>query len=214
MTTIAETRATTSGLDRHAPLSGVLAVICWIVATALLDAVESKDTAAEMLAAFEDQEGRILFGGILFLIGTALFIWFLGSLRLRLIAAEGANGRLTPVAFAGGIATATCLALLPGPVMAGAISHEDLDASAAAALGAVGDTFFFGAEYLLTVLLVASALVALRYGALPRWLAWVQLLLALVLLSGVIGWAGLIFVFPVWVVVVSFLLWRDQPRIA
>ena len=194
--------------ERHAPLSGALAVILWIVGTALLDAVESADSGAELLAAFEDHEGRTLLGGILFLIGTALFVWFLGSLRSRLLAAEGGDGRLTALAYGGGIATAVCLALLPGPEMAGAISHEDLDASAAAALGSMGDAFFFGAEYLLPVLLVASALIALRYGALPRWLAWAQLLLTLVLLSGVIGWAGLIFVFPVWVLVVSILLWR------
>jgi hypothetical protein len=61
---------------------------------------------------------------------------------------------------------------------------------------------------LLPVLLVASAMVALRYGGLPRWLAWIQVLVALVLLSGVIGWAALIFAFPVWVLVTSYLLWR------
>jgi hypothetical protein len=210
MTTTAETRATSWALDRYSPLAGVLAVICWIVATALLDAIESKDSGAELLTAFEEQEERILLGGIIFLIGTALFVWFLGSLRSRLLAAEGGDGRLTTLAFAGGIATATCLALLPGPEMAGAISHDDLDPSAAAALGSIGDAFFFGAEYLLPVLLVASALVAFRYGALPRWLAWIQLLLTLVLLSGVIGWAGLIFVFPIWVVVVSILLFRTS----
>jgi hypothetical protein len=208
MTIMAEPRATSSGLDRHAPLAGVLAVIGWIVGIAMLDAVESKDTGAELLTAFREDEGQILFGGIVFLIGTAFFIWFLGSLRSRLLAAEGGDGRLTALAFTGGIATAVCLALLPGPEMAGALSYDDLDASSALALGAVGDAFFLGAEYLLPVLLVASALVALRYGALPRWLAWIQLLLALVLLSGVIGWAGLIFAFPLWVLVVSYLLWK------
>jgi hypothetical protein len=60
---------------------------------------------------------------------------------------------------------------------------------------------------MLPVLLVASGIVALRYGALPRWLAWVQFLVALVLLSGVIGWAALIFAFPLWVLLVSYLLW-------
>ena len=216
MTAIADFRATTSGLDRHAPLAGVVSVICWIIGTALLDTVESKETGAELLAVYNDDEGRILLGGILFLIGTAFFLWFLGSLRSRLLLAEGGDGRLSNLAFAGGVATAVCLALLPGPEMAGAFSNEDLDESAALALAHVGDAFFLGAEYMLPVLLVASALVAFRYGALPRWLAWIQILLALILLSGVVGWAGLIFVFPIWVLVVSYLLWSTpawQPRI-
>jgi hypothetical protein len=208
MATMAETRTESWALDRYAPLSGVLAVIGWIVGLALIDVVESKDTGAELLAAYKDNEGRILLAGIIWLIGTAFFVWFLGSLRSRLLAAEGGDGRLTSIAFAGGIGTAICLALLPGPDMAAAFSNDEIDESAALALGSIGDAFFLGAEYLLPLLLVASAVIALRYGGLPTWLAWIQLLIALVLLSGVLGWAALLFAFPVWVLVVSYLLWR------
>ena len=208
MATMAETRPQGWALDRYAPLSGVLAVIGWVVGIVLIDVVESKDTGAELLASYKADEGRILAAGIVWLIGTAFFVWFLGSLRSRLLAAEGGDGRLTSIAFAGGVGTAICLALLPGPDMAAALSNDDLDASAALALGNMGDAFFLAAEYLLPVLLVASALIALRYGGLPRWLAWIQVLIALVLLSGVLGWAALIFAFPLWVLVVSYLLWR------
>jgi len=209
MATMTETRAG-AAWERYTPLSGVLAVIGWIVGIGMLDIAESKDKGAELLAVYNSDDGQILFGGIIILIGTAFFFWFLGSLRSRLLAAEGGDGRLTAIAFAGGVATAICLALMPGGDMAAALSNEDLDASAALALGSVGDAFFFGAEYLLPVLLVASALVALRYGALPRWLAWVQLLVALVLLIGPIGWAALVFAFPLWVLVTSYVLWRGS----
>jgi hypothetical protein len=208
MATIAETRRDTWAIDRYAPLSGVLAVIGWIVGIVLIDEVESKDTGAELLASYRGEEGRILLAGIIWMIGTAFFVWFLGSLRSRLLAAEGGDGRLTSIAFAGGVGTAICLALLPGPDMAAAFSSDELDESAALALGNIGDTFFLGAEYLLPLLLVASALIALRYGGLPRWLAWIQVLMAIVLLTGILGWAALLFAFPIWVLVVSYLLWR------
>jgi hypothetical protein len=208
MATIAETRTDAWAWDRYSPLSGVLAVIGWVVGIILLDVVETEEEGAALLAVYNENEGRILAGGILFLIGTALFVWFLGSLRSRLLAAEGGDGRLTAIAYGGGIATAVCLALMPGPDMAGVFSNDEIDESAALALGSVGDAFFLGAEYLLPVLLVASALVALRYGALPKWLAWIQVLVAIVLLSGVIGWVALIFAFPVWVLITSYLLWR------
>jgi hypothetical protein len=208
MATVAETRARAIEWERYAPLSGVLAVIAWVVGAMLLDASASEEEGAAVLAAFTNDETQILVGAVIWLIGTALFIWFLGSLRSRLLAAEGGDGRLTTLAFAGGIATAVCLALMPGGQAAGALSNEDIDESAALALNNIGDAFFLAAEYMLPVLLVASALVALRYGALPRWLAWLQLLVALVLLIGPIGWAALIFAFPVWVLVVSVLLWR------
>jgi hypothetical protein len=209
MATMAETRTDAWAWDRYAPLSGVLAVIGWVVGIILLDVVETEEeSGAALLAVYNEDETRILAGGIIWLIGTALFIWFLGSLRSRLLAAEGGDGRLTSIAMAGGVATAICLALMPGADMAGVFSNDEIDASAALALGSMGDVFFLGAEYLLPVLLVASAMVALRYGGLPTWLAWIQVLIALVLLSGVIGWAALIFAFPVWVLVVSYLLWR------
>jgi type IV secretory pathway TrbD component len=48
---------------------------------------------------------------------------------------------------------------------------------------------------------------SLRTGSLPRWLAWVSLVVALALIILPIGWAALLFGFPLWVLVVSFLLW-------
>src|SRR5919202_2343198 len=200
--------------ERHAPLTGIAAVVLWVVGILVGNDETNKDTGAEILAAVRDNSNRILLSGILFLIGTALFVWFLGTLRSRLLAAEGEPGRLAATAFAGGVATAVCLALFPGPDMAAAINKDDLDPSAASAMHKLGDAFFIGAEYLAPVLLVASALAAFRYGVLPRWLAWVSLVFALVLLIGPIGWAALIFAVPLWVVVVSILLWRWWPRTA
>lgn len=204
----------TGNWERYAPLTGVLAVIGWVVGIILVQGVSDKSKGPEILAQYRAHDGRILLGGIIWLIATSLFVWFLGSLRSRLLAAEGGAGRLTAIAFAGGIATAVCVALTTTPDMAGALSKEDLDASASVAIHNLGDMFFLGAEYFLPLLLVASALAALRHGALPRWLAWVSLLVALVLVIGPIGWAALIFAFPVWVLIVAFLLWRGGAGVA
>ena len=56
------------------------------------------------------------------------------------------------------------------------------------------------------VLLLATAVVSLSARALPRWWALVSILLAVVLVIGPIGWAGLIFGLPVWTIVTSLLL--------
>lgn len=208
MATMAETRAGWD-VERLTPLAGVLAVVGWVLGMIVIGDLSSKDKGPEILAYYKAHDGRILLGGVIWLIGTALFLWFLGSLRSRLLAAEGPEGRLTAVAFAGGVATAICLALLAGPDMSGAISNDDLDSSAALALHNVVGTFFIGAEYLCPVLLAATALIALRTGALlPRWLVWITFLVALVMLIAPIGWAGLVFAFPIWVLIVSYLLWR------
>jgi hypothetical protein len=208
MATMAQTRAGWD-VERYTPLAGVLAVVGWVLGMIVIGDISGKDKGPEILAYYKAHDGRIILGGIIWLIGTALFLWFLGSLRSRLLAAEGPEGRLTSVAFAGGVATAICLALLVGPDISGALSEDDLDASAALAIHNIVGAFFVGAEYLCPVLLAATALIALRTGALlPRWLVWITLLVALVMLIAPIGWAGLVFAFPIWTLIVSYLLWR------
>ena len=58
------------------------------------------------------------------------------------------------------------------------------------------------------MVLFATALVALRHAALPRWLAWLSLIIGIVLLIGPIGWAALIFAFPIWILITSWVLWK------
>jgi hypothetical protein len=210
MATMAERPVTAAwAWERYSPLAGVLAVAFWIVGAIITEDGISGDNGVELLQAYRNNEGQILGGGIIWLIGIVLFFWFLGSLRSRLLAAEGPEGRLTALAFAGGVAATVCGALFPGASMAASfVDDQDLTPSAAVTFNAMGDAFFIAAEYLVPVLLVATALVVLRTRAvLPRWLAWVTLFVALVMLIGPIGWAALIFAFPIWIVVVSILLW-------
>lgn len=193
--------------ERHAPLAGVIAVVLWVIG--ILVVGETKDKAPEILAQVQDDKNKIIAGTIIFLIGTGFFFWFLGSLRVRLLDAEGPVARLTAIAFAGGVATAVFLAGLLLPLSAAAFSEDDIDASAASAMSHMGDAFFFGAEYMAPVFLTATALVVLRHGGLPNWLAWLSLLVALAMLIAPIGWAALIFGFPIWVLIVSVVLWSS-----
>jgi hypothetical protein len=195
--------------DRFGPLAGVAAVALWILGFVLFLAteVEGAETAAEILAGYEEDENQILLAAWVFGLGGVLFLWFLGTRRLRLLAAEGASGRLTAVAFGAGIATAVFLISLPLGDAAAALT-DDLEPAAAQALNEVGTAFFIGAELSAVALTVATGLVILRTGVLPRWLGWVSLVLGLWLLIAPIGWLGLIAGFPLWVLALSFLLWQ------
>ena len=54
----------------------------------------------------------------------------------------------------------------------------------------------------------ATALVILRYGALPRWFAWLSLALALILVIFPIGWLGVIAGLPLWTLIAQSALLR------
>jgi hypothetical protein len=196
--------------ERLGPLAGIVAVVLFVVGVVVLESGSPPGqdaTPQEYLGYYQDDEGRILLGGVLFQLGAAFFIWFLGNLRARLAVAEGGVQRLTAIAYGGGLAAATCALLLPGPDEAGALSNEELTPDAAVVFNNLGDAFFIGAEFAAAVLLAATGLVVLGTRALPRWLGWASLVIALWLVIAPVGWAALIFAVPLWTIVVSVLLY-------
>jgi hypothetical protein len=197
--------------ERWATLSGVLAVPFWIAGVALISTKVKGDKGPEILADYHQHSDGTLAAGLLWSIGVLLFIWFLGSLRSRYLTAEGGTGRLTALAYGGGIAAATIAMLIPGADEVGALNKDDIDASGAAVLHHFSDAFFVAAEYTLPVFFFASAILALRYAALPKWIGWFSILIGIVLLIGPIGWAAFIFATPIWVLIVSVWLFMRTP---
>ena len=70
--------------------------------------------------------------------------------------------------------------------------------------------FFIGAGIAGASLLAATGMVALRTAVLPTWLGWASLVVALLMLTvlGPIGFIAIVIGLPLWVLVVSILLWR------
>lgn len=200
--------------DRFAPLTGVAAVVFWIVGTFLLekdDRPEGKDTAA-FVAWVEQNDTSIIAGAVVFGLGVVLFLWMLGSLRSALITAEGGTGRVATIAFAGGVATAISMMFSYLPHAQAAFDSADTSDTSIDALVHMGDVFFGGVELFAIPLTLATALVILRYGALPRWFAWFSLALALILVIVPIGWLGVIVGLPLWTLLTSVLLYARTPK--
>jgi anti-sigma factor RsiW len=98
------------------------------------------------------------------------------------------------------------------PVLAAAAAADALEPSAAQALGVVEYAFFIGAEFTGAVLLFATGVLAIRTRVLPAWLGWASLVVALLMLIvvGPIGFIAIVVGLPLWVLVVSVLLWRRR----
>jgi hypothetical protein len=176
------------------------------------DAPTSTSTAREVLGYFGTSAGTfVFFNGTLVLLSTFFFLWFLGVLHGVLRRAEGVDGVLSTVALAGGMVfiTLSCAGytaeiLHPATlerfvnfVPDGQRTFESLALSAwLYHFCQVGDA----------VMISAASLVVLGSGILPRWLALVGFLAAILAL--------LHFLFPlvgavsglVWVTLVSTLM--------
>ena len=196
------------GWERLAALSGLFAVALWVIGVVLEEVSNLPgEDPNEILSWFQDESNTILSGAFIFMLGSLFFLIFIGALRVRLVRAESESAFLSAIAFGAGLVVVALTLLIPGPNLAGALAEDDLTPEAAQALTVVDDAFFVGAELAAALLLVATGLAILRYGALPRWLAWISFLFALWLLIPPIGWAGLLVGVPLWTIIVAVLLW-------
>jgi hypothetical protein len=199
--------------ERYAALTGVVAVALWVIAIAILEGAADppdEDAGGEAIAAyFEEDNGPILGGSFIFMLGSAVFIWFLGSVRARLRSAEGGVGRIASVVFGSGLVVAAMSLGFAAPQAAGALTAENtdppLDPGAAQVFDGLGDGFFVAAEAGVAVFFLAVGVAAMRTRALPAWLGWASLVLGIAAVIPWIGWAVYIWGLPLWVLVVS--LW-------
>lgn len=202
--------------DRLGALAAIPAVVLWVIAVILYEEGAGRPddaAAAEYLSFYQDNTNAILGAATVFMFGLLFFIWFLGVLRRRLDHAESRAGHLTPVAFASGMATAIFGFLLWVPDFSAGFNESELDPASAKTLAYAGEGNFIAAELTGALFVLTVSLLVLRTGLLPRWIAWIGFLLALVMFVPFIGWAGLIFVFPLWLIAVALLLWMRPARV-
>ncbi len=203
-----------------APLTGIAAVLLFVAAFIVHDVIGDTPDADAPASAFaryyEEHDGNIWLSSILISLAVFFLFWFIGVLRAVLSAAEGGVGRLAATAHSGGVAMAVLILASFGTQVSGAILVSERDAGlapdSAVAYWFIGDGLFVAAFYGAAVLVAATGVAALRTGALPRWLGWASLVIALVLLVPWINWAAFIFLLPLWIIAVSVLLWQAASR--
>jgi hypothetical protein len=158
--------ATTDRWSRYAPLTGVVAVVPWIIGAYLLEKTDRPTSDALFAAWVGDAKTELVVVGLIFGFGVLFFLWFLGTLRATLIAAEGGSGRFSTLSFASGIAVAICLMFTYLPQPQAAFTLDELSGESVAALAHMGDTFFGGVA--LSLAIVALAFFGVIAG-LPVW---------------------------------------------
>jgi hypothetical protein len=176
--------------------------------------------AGEILSFFENRD-QLLFnaGGYLSAVAFIAFFWFLGVLWARLRRYEGEPAWLSLVAVACGLVGSAVVLASSGWGAAVFRIDEGLDPGLARYLFDDGNIGFATYWVFLAGLLFTAGIVALRHGALPRWLAWLGLIGALALLIGRAVWdleSGIIFV-PyimawIWIIAASIILIRDAGK--
>jgi hypothetical protein len=207
-------------------VSGVAPLLLGLAGLIVLEGPADRpelDQPPVMILDYFSGQDTVIIGSFLLMLAAMLFLWFAGCLRVALRSAEGGDGRLSTIAFGGGVAVAVFMLAMPAVNVCGALSADFLSVRQAQTLYLMGDAFLYPAAMAAAVMLGATTLVALRTGVLARWLAWPSLALALWLLVPPLGqsidaaenpapWTGLA-VLPlvlVWAAVTAVVLALDH----
>jgi hypothetical protein len=198
--------------ERWAPLTGLISVACSLVGVMfVLNQPQTKDSNAKIAAYFANHSHRVqgAVGFFVFLAGVLFLLAFLGTLRERLLTAEGQPGRLTALAFGAGVASLPLwgISMLLANAVSFTVSESSsftLDPNVFRLLSVASFATWVAALFVSSVLVWATSAVALRTRVLPRWYALAGIVVGVVQLFG-------LFVFPfiawwLWIAVTSVLL--------
>jgi hypothetical protein len=199
-------------LGRVTRLMGIVGVVLFIASTFVAESSDTPDddaTAADVAAYYDGELGTLAVALILAALGGIAIVWFLDGLRIHISRFSDQFGRLS---FYFGFAAMLFLLASALPDVAAAFATDELDRElepgAAEALFTLGDAFFFGAEMLLVGFFLFVGLAAVWARAWAAWVGWVSLAFAVIALIPPLGWAIVVFGFPLWLLLMSALMWR------
>jgi hypothetical protein len=196
----------TSRWERFAPLTGVVFFVLIAITLALSnDTPDTDSSTADTVSYWSAHDSRLIASAIIGTFAVIFFIWFGGSLRSALLRAEGGEGRLSTLAFAGILVIGITGGIGSSLTFVVADTVNDVPAEATQALSVLSEDFFLPFLAGIALFMFATGLCVLRHGGLPRWLAWAAIVIGVVSVTPV-GFIGFVLSF-IWVPVTSIVLY-------
>jgi magnesium-transporting ATPase (P-type) len=201
--------------ERWSALAGVLFVALFMLGIALSD--NSGDTTAKLQSYYGDSGHRTREFVAFFLIVAAglAFLSFLGTLRAAVMKAEAGPGTLSGLVFGPGIAFVGLFlagnAISRAPAALADEKNFKLDGNTAELFNDAGYMLFVSGVMVAAIMVLSVSTSALRTGALPAWLGWVGLIVAVTMLFAIVFIPILIFL--AWVLAVSLVMVVAASRI-
>ena len=194
------------GANRLAALTGVGFVVLLIAGGAIAGQPPnpSDDSVQEIIDFYTDNDTSIWIGTIMQILAAASLIFFGGYLRKIFEAAAGPGHMLSAVVLVGAAIVAVGGAIDATINVTLVESVDDIEPDAVQALSALWNNDFLPLGLGAFVFALASGLSILRHGALPKWLGWVAVVLAVAIMTPA-GFAGIIGT-ALWILVVSIIL--------
>ena len=162
------------------PLTGGAVILVAIIGFTIAGEPKSADEPVrEVVDYYVENKDSVQIGAIAQVVAGLLLIFFGAYLRKVLRAAAPEEEILPLVAFIGLVIVAIGFAIDGTISFALAEAADDINTAAVQALQALWDNAFLPIALGVLAFLVATGISVIRSGALPRWLGWVMILLAI-----------------------------------
>ena len=206
---------------RWAALSGIVFVVLMLVGAAFVLDVPKGDASAQEIASYLTDSGnhtRNIIGAYLWVLGGLAFLGFVTGLRSVLRRAEGDPGTLSNLVFGAGVVFTAVWSVSAAAIASVAYAVEFSDARVSnpdlvTVLPSLGWLLLLlGGGFAGILLLAATSILIFRTGVLPRWLAWLGIVVAVSLVFDV----AYMNILPLvgWVLVASIAMLRRREEIA
>jgi hypothetical protein len=200
---------------RFAPLTGIVFVVLLVLAFVVVEGEtpDIDDSAQKITSFYHDDQGKHIAAVVLVALSTIFLTTFAVSLR-EFLRVPGESDFWPTVALVGGVvavagflvAAGIHLALIDG-------GDKNISPDAMVALNAIDADDFFGFATPLGIMLFGAGCATLRAGApLPKWMAWVAIVLFIVFFTpagfAAFGLTG------IWIIIASVLMYQRSAATA
>ncbi len=194
---------------RWAPLTGVvfavLLLVGFLVSPSTPDSDASAQSAVSSFVAHRTHDRVSIF---LIAYATVFAMFFAAALRSYLKARSDGDGLIT-LGFSGMVIYVVGALTLIGMEFAATDAPGKISPAAEQALNVLQDDVFFALLVGAGIFLIGSGLAIVATAALPKWLGWIAVPLAVIAVTP-LGWLVAIFALPIWALIVSVLMFIRQ----
>jgi len=161
------------------PLTGVAFIVVGIISFIIGGEPKSADDPVQEIVDFYvDNKDSVMIGAFIGVGASVLLIFFANYLRKVLRAAGGEGETLSLVSFIGLVVVAIGFAIDGTILVALAEAADDIEPTSVQTLQALWDNDFLPIQLGVLTFLWSTGIAVVRTGALPKWLGWVMIVLA------------------------------------
>ena len=194
---------------RWASLLGIPFAVFVVVGAMIGGSTPDSDaTAQHVVTWYHDHRTSVMTSSFLIVYGLIIGVCFAAALR-SYFRARSASDSLTLLGFGGAVTIAAGGMVTAGLSFAAAEVPLKISPGAEQALNVASNDVFFALLGGAFLFLMGFGLAILSAATLPRWLGWVAIPFAVLAVTP-IGWIVLIFALPIWVLIVSVLVFLRQ----